>query len=207
MLTRDVRLLIGLFGLIGMFGVAIGPLVGRTIDNLIPWYASLVGIIALSVFQSIQVAAGGISKSAIGAVIIATIGLDVFRQMLQVSLTTKVFGIKGLEAARARLNAVLILSLFIGQVMGTSVGTKVFINFGWRAGAALGLGWYGWQLFILLLRGPHCERYTWFGYQGGLEWRKSVVEGREKQLDIEKRPVQQQQLGDSQLGDSQNDKE
>lgn len=62
--------------------------------------------------------------------------------------------------------------------MGTSVGTQVFVKFGWRAAAALSMGWYGWQLLVLLIRGPHCERHTWFGYQGGLEARKSVVEAR-----------------------------
>ncbi len=59
------------------------------------------------------------------------------------------------------------VQIFIGQVLGTSVGTHVFVNFGWRAGAALGLGWTAWQVFVLLLRGPHCRRYTWFGYEGG----------------------------------------
>ncbi|KAJ7585456.1 MFS superfamily [Mycena floridula] len=177
-------LVIGLFGLIGMFGVAMGPLVGRTIDSLVPWYASLTAIIMLTIFQSIQVGAGGIN---IAAVIISTFGLDVFRQMLEVSLTTNVFSIN--PGARARLNAILILSLFIGQVMGTSVGTKVFVQYGWRAGAAISLGWYGWQFLILLLRGPHCDRFTWFGYQGGTEWRKSIVDARKKAAlnpDVEK---------------------
>lgn len=81
-------LVIGLFGLVGMFGVAMGPLIGRTIDKLIPWYASLIAIIGMALFQAIQVGAGGIN---IAAVIIATFGLDVFRQMLQVSLATSIF--------------------------------------------------------------------------------------------------------------------
>ncbi|KAG6825945.1 hypothetical protein H0H92_001755 [Tricholoma furcatifolium] len=151
-------LVIGLFGLVGMFGVAMGPIVGK----------------------SIQTGGGGIS---IGAVIVATLGLDVFRQMLQVSLTTAVFSISA--AARARLNAVMILAIFIGQVMGTSVGTRVFVNYGWRAGAALSMAWYGFQLIVLLLRGPHCQRFTWFGYEGGLEARKSVVNARLKTLDTQ----------------------
>ncbi|KAG6839688.1 hypothetical protein C0991_012553 [Blastosporella zonata] len=166
-------LVIGLFGLVGMFGVAMGPLVGKFIDKLVPWYASLIGVICLVCFQSIQTAAGGIN---IGAVVIATLGLDVFRQMLQVSLSIAVFEISA--SARSRLNAIMILSLFIGQVLGTSVGTKVFVTYGWRAGAALNMGWYGWQLFILLLRGPHCHRFTWFGYEGGLEARKSAVQAK-----------------------------
>jgi len=57
--------------------------------------------------------------------------------------------------------------------MGTAAGTHVFVSFGWRAGAALAMGLYGWQALVLLSRGPHCKRYTWFGYEGGLEARKT----------------------------------
>ena len=64
--------------------------------------------------------------------------------------------------------------------MGTSVGTQVFVKFGWRAAAILNMALYGFQLFVLLLRGPHCKQYTWFGYEGGLEPRKSVVDERKR---------------------------
>lgn len=47
------------------------------------------------------------------------------------------------------------------------------------------MAFYAWQLFVILVRGPHCKRYTWFGYEGGLEHRKSVV--RQRQLDEEER--------------------
>ena len=83
------RLVIGLFGLVGMGGVALGPFVGHGIDNLIPWYATLFAIFMIILFQSIQTGAGDIN---VAAVVIATIGLDVFRQMIQVSLTTAIFG-------------------------------------------------------------------------------------------------------------------
>lgn len=59
---------------------------------------------------------------------------------------------------------------------GTSVGTQVFVKYGWRPAAALALGWMGLQLVLLLLRGPHCSRYTWFGYEGGMEARKVIEE-------------------------------
>ena len=64
--------------------------------------------------------------------------------------------------------------------MGTSVGTHVFVKYGWRADAGLNMALYGFQLFILLIRGPHCKQYTWFGYEGGLEARKSVVDERKR---------------------------
>ncbi|RPD56725.1 MFS general substrate transporter [Lentinus tigrinus ALCF2SS1-7] len=161
---------IGLFGLVGMVGVAMAPLIGRTIDRLVPWSATLVGIIMLIITFAIQTAAVGLN---VAVVIIVCIGLDIFRQTQQVSLTTAVLGLDA--SARSRLNAVLILSLFIGQVMGTAVGSKVFTEHGWRPDASLNLAWTGFTLFILLLRGPHVPRYTWLGWQGGFELRKSKV--------------------------------
>lgn len=71
-----------------MLGVALGPVVGRLIDHLVPWHASIISVVLLGAFQVIQVAAGGIN---ISAVIIVAFSLDVFRRMLQVSLTTSVF--------------------------------------------------------------------------------------------------------------------
>ena len=76
--------------------------------------------------------------------------------------------------------------------MGTSVGTSVFNAHGWRAAAALSLGWQGFCLIILLLRGPHVPRYTWFGYKGGLELRKRVPPPPQQspaQADSEKAPA------------------
>ncbi len=71
--------------------------------------------------------------------------------------------------------------------MGTAVGTKVFIEHGWRAGAALSVAWSGWQFFILFLRGPHCDRKTWFGYQGGLMPYSKTQVLRRTQSDVENR--------------------
>ncbi|KAF9462861.1 major facilitator superfamily domain-containing protein [Collybia nuda] len=146
-------LVIGLFGLVGMLGVALGPLVGRMVDHLDPWHSSLISIVLLTAFQTVQVGAGGIS---VGAVIVTAFALDVLRAMLQVSLTTAVFSID--PSARARLNAILVLSIFVGQVLGTAVGTLVFIKHGWRASALLSLGWYGWQIGVWMCRGP---RWRW----------------------------------------------
>jgi predicted MFS family arabinose efflux permease len=113
LLIPTLSLGIGLFGLIGLVGVAIAPFTGRLIDRLLPWYATLAGVIGYMLFQAIQVGAGGIH---IAALVIACIGLDLFFTMTHISLATVVFGIE--PAARARLNAVLIISIFIGQTIG-----------------------------------------------------------------------------------------
>ena len=82
------RLVIGLCGLVGMTGVALGPFMGRSIDNLVPWYVTLFATLMNILFQAVQTGAGDIN---VAVVVIVTIGLDVFRQMTQVSIITDVF--------------------------------------------------------------------------------------------------------------------
>ena len=71
----------------------------------------------------------------------------------------------------------------MGQIMGTSVGTQVFVKFGWRPAAALSVAWTGFTLVVMLVRGPQCSRYTWFGYEGGCDVRKRPVGDSEKQIE------------------------
>lgn len=65
------------------------------------------------------------------------------------------------------------LQIFLGQITGTSVGTHIFVEYGWRADSALSLAMFVFQLVVFIVRGPHCPGHRWFGYEGGLEfWRK-----------------------------------
>ncbi|KAK0452022.1 MFS superfamily [Desarmillaria tabescens] len=162
-------LVIGLFGLVGIAGVCLTPLATLTIDKLHPWYGSVLGTVLYACFQCLLVAAAGLHFASI---LLAIIGIVVFCRVLQVSLQMSVFSIS--TAATTRLNALLLLSFFLGQVMGSSVGSRVFLESGWRAGAGLSLGWTGIGFFLLLIRGPHCERRTWFGYEGGFSLRKDA---------------------------------
>ncbi|KAK7692467.1 hypothetical protein QCA50_004092 [Cerrena zonata] len=158
---------IGLFGLIGIGGVCCAPLTGRLVDRLHPFYSVLISTLLLIAVWVLETGAGGIT---VAVVIITCFGVDIFRQMQQVSLTNWVFGLE--QDARARLNALLLLSLFIGQVMGTSAGSKVFVDHGWRPAAALALGFEVFCLIVLFMRGPNARRYTWFGWEGGWKARK-----------------------------------
>lgn len=79
--------------------------------------------------------------------------------------------------------------MFIGQVMGTSVGTQVFVQHGWRACSILMLALHAFEILILLLRGPHCSRKRWFGYEGGFEARRRVILEREKSRSDEGKTV------------------
>ncbi|KAF7312990.1 MFS superfamily [Mycena kentingensis (nom. inval.)] len=182
---------IGLFGLVGMAGVLLGPIMGRFIDLLVPWYSTLLAICALAIFNVIQAAAGGLS---IGAIVVVAFGVNLFRQWLQASLATTVLGIS--PEARSRLNAVNVLSIFLGQVTGTAAGTNIYLAHGWRLCAVFSVGLCVAQLVILGARGPQCARYTWVGWEGG--WgrvraprRKVPAEGEReaRESDLEKAGV------------------
>jgi len=82
------RLVIGLFGLVGMFGVSMSPLLGHFVDGLAPWFAILVSTTGMMLFWAIQFGAAGVHVS---AVIVVCLGLDLFDAMQQVSLAAHVF--------------------------------------------------------------------------------------------------------------------
>ncbi|KZV61521.1 MFS general substrate transporter [Peniophora sp. CONT] len=158
---------IGLFGLIGFVGVCCSPIYGRVIDKLVPWHVSVAMSVGLLLTFSLYWGAAGVT---LAAPVLVTLGLDVFRQSQQVSLATRIFMLD--DGLRSRLNACAMFSICIGQTIGSAAGSKVFLDYGWRANGALMVAFCGCQLFVLLSRGPHAERYTWFGYEGGLEWRR-----------------------------------
>ena len=54
------------------------------------------------------------------------------------------------------------------------------------------------QIPLLLIRGPHTRRYTWFGHEGGLEFRKSAVQAREKEREERERAEAERPRGDNQ---------
>ncbi|KAJ7062042.1 MFS DHA1 protein [Mycena amicta] len=160
-------LVIGLFALVGMAGICMAPIVGRIVDGFVPWVATLVGMLLVVASQVIQTFAG---TRSVAVVIISTVLLDIGMQATQVSLTAKIFSMA--PEARARLNALLILSVFIGQVAGTAVGTKLFVEGGYElsSGVRIAFGCVG--LLVLVARGPHVRRETWVGREGRMELRK-----------------------------------
>ncbi|KIO30735.1 hypothetical protein M407DRAFT_222955 [Tulasnella calospora MUT 4182] len=153
---------IGLFGLVGALGVFTAPFVGHLIDGLVLWVGILVGVLAGLVSQIVLVAAAGLN---IGPIIIGCfVVLSILFQLMQVSIAARIYEID--PALRARLNAVFVISVR-GQVIGSALGSHIYLSAGWRANYGASIAFCGAMLLVLLARGPHCERHTWFGWQGG----------------------------------------
>lgn len=76
--------------------------------------------------------------------------LDVSLQLQQVSNSTRIFALNA--AGRARLSAVFIFSVFVGQLVGTAVGTRIYLSGGYRASGA----------FCMAIVATNCEFYFAF---------------------------------------------
>lgn len=72
----------------GLAGVIAGPLSGKVVDRLMPWYAVLISTSLMLLFQAVHTAAGGIH---ISAVIISSFGLDFLKQIQNVGLVMSMF--------------------------------------------------------------------------------------------------------------------
>ncbi|KZP00316.1 MFS general substrate transporter [Calocera viscosa TUFC12733] len=158
---------IGLFGLVGILGVATGPLIGKLVDQLNPWFGVLFGLIGLLLTMAIDTAAATLN---IGAIVVVAFLIDAFDSLQQVSSATRYFAIN--PDARARINAVYIIAIFFGQFIGTSIGTRIFASHGNYANGGMNIAWIAFALIVLLIRGPGAR--TWLGWTGSREgWRRA----------------------------------
>ena len=188
---------IGLFGLIGMVGVCTAPFSGRLIDRIgVPWICLLIG--ALIELSALAIYVGGAGISA-AAVAIPAFLFDVGAQQVQVSNATRIQALD--PAARARLNSIFVVGLFVGsytpfaipsfvsdgfnwvagQVIGTRAGTAIFLRGGWRASGGFMMGCIGLMILLNFVRGPHEPRYTWFGWSHGTSLFKKKAAAHEEE--------------------------
>ena len=83
------------------------------------------------------------------------------------------------------------------------MGSLVFLRHGWRAGAGLSVGFAGCMLIILLVRGPHTQRHTWFGYEGGMRWGKEEPKEKAPELEASTQPSSDASCIETRLDDGQ----
>jgi hypothetical protein len=155
---------IGLFSLLGIAGVILGPCVTRVLERMrIPsWHVALFTSLAMLPIHAVLV---GLAGHSIAASVVGALGTDVFRQIFQVSAASLVL-VHAPEGTRSRRNAVLSVAYFVGQVVGSSASQAVWFSSGWRVAYALGLGWTGAQVLVVLARGPWVGRQCWVGWEG-----------------------------------------
>jgi hypothetical protein len=81
------------------------------------------------------------------------------------------------------MNSVFIISLFLGQTMGSTAGAHLYTGHGWVAASGLSLGLLGLNMLVLLARGPHTKK--WVGWDGGARLHKVKVKEKESDGECE----------------------
>jgi predicted MFS family arabinose efflux permease len=122
----------GLFGVIGISGIVAAPIVGRLSGRVRPTSINIVG---LSCAVLGFVIFGSFGSSLIGLAI-GVVLLDVGAQASHLANQTLVFGLD--PALRNRINAVYMVSYFLGGALGTVSAAVAWEHGGWTGVSVLG---------------------------------------------------------------------
>jgi len=116
----------GLFGALGLAGIAVAPLIGRHAEALGP---ARVNAAALSLLAASFVVSFLASRSLPGLAM-AAILLDVGMQANHLTNQTVIFGLT--PALRNRINAVYMVVFFVGGAVGTTLGSLAWEVARWK---------------------------------------------------------------------------
>jgi len=122
----------GLFGLIGVVGVAAAPIVGRVAGRVRPTLINQLGL--ATVLASFVVFAAGARSLVVLA--LGVVLLDAGAQSTHLANQTIVFGLN--PTLRNRINAVYMVSFFVGGALGTAASSFVWERAGWTGVCVLG---------------------------------------------------------------------
>jgi predicted MFS family arabinose efflux permease len=157
---------IGLFSLAGLTPMFLGPLFSRyVIDRFVPQLSILVSLGILIIGVSVGTYTG--THSVAGPIIQAALQ-DFGLQMTQIANRISIYSVA--PKARNRINTGYMMGVFCGQLMGTSVGNRLYSQGGWVLSGSVNLAFIGAALGICLLRGPAEKR--WIGWGGGFPIRR-----------------------------------
>lgn len=157
---------IGLFALIGIASMCFGPIYARVvIDRFVPLFSVILGMCWCMLGTCIGTYTGTFTVA--GPVIQAFL-VDFGMQSAQIANRSAIYAIE--PKGRNRVNTAFMVSTFLGQLVGTSVGSHLYARGGWIASGSYSVGSLGMALLFCLVRGPWEE--GWAGWHGGWSIRK-----------------------------------
>ena len=126
-------IVIGLFGLIGIFIILLAPVYSRLIlDKIVPLTSAISGLVIELAGVIVGTFLG--SRNVAGPVIQA-VAIDVGSQFANIALRSSIYSIR--PDARNRINTGYMVLSFCGQLTGTSVGNRLYAQGGWTYSGGL----------------------------------------------------------------------
>ena len=139
----------------------VGPPYSRlVIDRFVPLFSVIVGELICITGISIGTYTGTFT---IAGPIIQAFMIDVGMQTSQIANRSAIYSIE--PKARNRVNTAFMVSVFIGQLVGTSVGNALYAQGGWHKSGSASVGFIGAALCFCFARGPWEK--GWVGWGGG----------------------------------------
>ncbi|ATB27237.1 MFS transporter [Melittangium boletus] len=120
----------GAFGLVGAVGALAAPMAGRIADRRGPeWVTRLGAGLAAVSFATMALSSWMPPNARLALIMVSAIGFDLGIQASLIAHQTVVYGID--PPARSRLNAVLMVGVFIGMATGAALGSQALAAWGW----------------------------------------------------------------------------
>ncbi|KAI9653783.1 MAG: hypothetical protein M1831_005650 [Alyxoria varia] len=154
-------LVIGLFALIGIAAIALGPFYAKLfIDSFVPNVSTLIGLFIYMLGACIGAYTG---KVTVAGPIIQALALDAGLQITQIANRSAIYAVE--PHGRNRINTFFMLFTFIGQLTGTAAGNRLYVKSGWVATGSLNVALIAFAMLLVAVRGPYEQ--GWFGWRGG----------------------------------------
>ncbi len=120
----------GSFGLAGAAGAVIAPIAGRFADRRGPSFVTRIGTgITVLSFAAMGAATLLTPHSQLWLLAITTVGFDLGVQATLISHQSIVYSLE--PAARSRLNAVFVVTMFVAMAIGAALGSLLLAQWGW----------------------------------------------------------------------------
>ncbi|KAL4782863.1 major facilitator superfamily domain-containing protein [Aspergillus varians] len=157
---------IGLFSIAGLTPMIFNPIYSRlVIDKYITQLSITISM--LTAMSGIAIGAYTGKFSLAGPILQAALQ-DFGNQATMIANRSSIYTVA--PKARNRVNTGYMVGCFVGQLMGTSVGNRIYARSGWAITGTVSLALAAAALGIGLLRGP--REKGWLGWRGGVYLRR-----------------------------------
>lgn len=122
----------GVFGLLGALGALLAPKFGKLTDKKGGLYVSRIGVAITALSFGVMLVTDWVSTSVLSGLILTAVATVFFDLGFQMSLIAhQNICYKAADQALSRVNAILLVGVFIGMSMGSLIASHLYSHFAW----------------------------------------------------------------------------